>query len=307
MGQDANTRTTYNSTLNQRDLTAYVTNVSPKDTPLYSLIGRTTGTARQKESVTDVLQAANKDNALVEGALVTTNSTTNDRSTESNWMQIFTKIIEVSGTQEAVLKFGGVTSELAYQIEKQYKELGTDVETALINGTGATGATGTARKMYGLLSKITTNTATAASANAQWTGTATGDYTNFENTLLDLLQAMYETGQTADTIICSGTAKRRISKLSTKLTMMMDATAKKSVMVISSYESDFGEVSVILDRYVPKGTIIALKIDMFKVAYLRPFSQEPLAKTADSKQVAIIGELTLAFDTEKAGGTLVFG
>lgn len=303
---DANSRSTYTTTLNQRDLTSYVTNVSPKETPLYSLIGRTTGTARQKESVTDVLQSSNKDNALAEGGSLTTNTTTADRNTESNWMQIFTKTIEVSGTQEAVMKFGGITSELAYQVELKYKELATDVEDALINGTGATGTSAVARKMYGLVAKITTNTATAASANAQWTGTAAADYKNFEEKLLDLLQLGFTTGQIFDTVICAGTAKRRISNLSTKLTQNVNAVDKKAIMVISTYESDFGEVSVILDRYVPSTSIIALKIDMFKVAYLRPFTQEVLAKTTDSKQVAVVGECTLAFDTEKAGGVLKF-
>lgn len=301
-----NGRDTLNSTLNERDLTSYVTNISPKESPLYSLLGRTTAVARQKESITDVLQAANKDNALIEGGLLTTVSTSADRGTESNWLQIFSKTIEVSGTQEAVMKYGGITSELAYQIELRYTELATDIEDALINGTGATGTTAAGRKMYGLLAKITTNTATAASANAQWTGTATADLFNFEELLITMLQQGFTTGISFDTILVGGTAKRRISRLSTKLTMNIDAVEKKSVMVISTYESDFGEVSIILDRYVPSTTIIGLKLQMFKVAYLRPFAQEALAKVSDSKLVNVLGELTLAFDTQKAASKLVF-
>ena len=303
MAINTGTKTTYTASANDRDVTAAVVNVSPKDSPLYSMIGSTTMTSRLKENVQDTLTAANAANAHIEGGQFS-NDTLSARTFESNYSQIFTKTIEVSRTQDTVEKYGGVKSESSYQVEKKFKELATDVEKAFIVGTSASGATGTARKLSGLVEKCTTNTATAATNSALWTATSEAGLVAYEDLLNDLFQTMWATGQTADTVLVGGQQKRRISKLTDKVTRNMNADDKRQVLVINEYDSDFGTVRIVLDRYVPDVNIIAVAKDMLKTAYLDRFQKVMLAKTGDSNKMSIVGELTLDVKTEKAIGKI---
>ncbi len=294
---------TYQAQVNARDVSDFVTNVSPKDSPFFSLIASNTGVARLKENVTDSLAAANDGNAIAEGGTLSDDTITT-RSTESNYMQIFKKVINVTGTQEVTAKYGGVKSELAYQVKKRFTELATDVEKAFIQGNSASGTTAVARKLSGLVEKITTNTATADLTGATWTGTSDANLAAFEDILNDMFDQMYETGEAADTVLVGGDRKRRISKLSTKVTRNVDAEKKTQILSINMYDSDFGTMNIILDRYVPDANILAVALDMWEVSYLRRFTQFKLAKTTDSTRIAIVGELTLDGKTEKAGGKI---
>jgi len=303
MAITANTKQTYTASANAVDVNKFVVNVSPKDTPFYSMIGETTAMARYKENVADTLTAANADNALIEGGNFS-NTALTARSRGGNWCQIFSKVIEVSRTQEKVDKYGGVSSEIKYQITKAFKELGTDVEKAYMVGASASGATATARTLDGLTSIASTNTATAASGTT-WTATAAASVVAFEEALNDLFDLMYETGQNADTVFVGGNRKRRISSLTTNITRNVEAMKKTQINSIDTYISDFGEVNIILERYVPDTHVIAVALDYFKTAYLSKFMQEPLAKISDSMRFAVVGELTLDFYTEKAVGLLI--
>jgi len=294
---------TYQAQVNARDVSDFVTNVSPKDSPFFSLIGSNSGVARLKENVTDALAAANKDNAIAEGGTLS-DDTIQTRSTESNYMQIFKKVINVTGTQEVTAKYGGVSSEIAYQIKKRFTELATDVEEAFIQGTSASGNTATARSLNGLVAKIVTNTATADLTGATWTGTSDANLAAFEEILNDMFDQMWTTGQAPDTVLVGGDRKRRISKLSTKVTRNVEAERKTQILSINVYDSDFGTVNVILDRYVPDANVLAVALDMWEVSYLRRFTQMKLAKTTDSTRIAIVGELTLDGKTQKAGGKI---
>ena len=182
MAPAADQKNSYDEPLEaKRDVTALVTNVSPKDSPFFSMIGTTTATNRKKESITDTLAAANKDNALVEGDDFV-NEALSNRAFEDNVTQIFKKVIDVSETQEAVDKYGEINSELTYQTTKAMKEIATDIEDAYINGTKAVGNATTARKLGGLITQTTTNTVTVSDAGdpGVWTGTTDANLDAFE-------------------------------------------------------------------------------------------------------------------------------
>lgn len=297
-----NLKTTYIASSNAVDVNAFIVNISPSDTPFYSSIGESVARARFKENVGDTLTAANAANAIVEGDEFANDAMT-ARPRTGNWTQIFAKVIQVSMTQEEIDKYGGVGTEMPYQIKKAYKELGTDVEKAFMVGASASGTTASARKLDGLTALCTTNTATAASATT-WTATAAASVTAFETALNDLFDLMYETGVVAKTVYVGGDRKRRISSLTTNITRNVDAMAKTQIQAIDVYISDFGQVDVILERYVPDTFVIATDNEYFKTAYLRRFTQEKLAKTADAIRFAVVGELTLDCYTEKAIGYL---
>lgn len=294
--------TTYMTTADsKRDVNDFVVNISPSDSPMYSMISDTGMTSRKKENVYDTYGGGSAINALSEGDSFT-DETITARSISENYAQIFYKVINVSETQEAIAKYGGVKSEIEYQVRKKFVELAKDVEYSFMVGTATAGQTGTgsanARKLGGLSTIITTNTATA-SGDAS-TGTA------FEDTLNDLFQTMYGTGETPDTVLCAGARKRYISALTANVTRNVDAEKKMQINSINIYDSDFGTVNIILDRYVPSTKLFAIKKEMFRSAYLRKFKRVPLAKTSDATRVAIVGELTLDALQEGAGGQITF-
>ena len=319
---------TYSAT-NAPDYSDFIANVSPKDSPFLTMINSNGAVARLKQNVTDTLTSplqsgANagiiKDvamqNALPEGALLTPQSGT-VREVESNYMQIFRKVIQVTATQEEVAKYGGVQSEIGYQIKKSFTELATEVEASFVQGTGHAGAsagdaTAQARRLSGLIEKITSNAVTAVAltntgANTGLFSDTTASLKRYENKLNDLFDTMWETGQPCDTVLVGGRQKRRISELTDKVTRNIEASQKTQILSINMYDSDFGTVNIILDRYVPDVNIIAVALEMWEVSYLRRFNQVKLAKTGDNTQIAIVGELTLDGKTERAGGKITFG
>ena len=300
----ANEMLTYRTSYNERDVTSSITNVSPTETPFFSLIGNRKATSRRIESLTDSNKAADADNALTEGGSLV-NTALNDRSVETNWTQIFRKVIEVSGTQEVVMKYGDIKSEMKYQLTKAHKEIATDVEKALITQASASGASGTARKLDGAIAKITTNALTADVTGTTWVGTSDANIAAFEERFNDMFQTAFNNGGSLTHVFVGGTLKRRISKLTQKVTRNTDAEKKTQILVINNYESDFGNMSIVLNRYVPDSTVLAVNINSWKVSYLRTFSQFDLAKTADSKRWAILGELSLHCDTQKDGAKIV--
>lgn len=284
--------TTYAATGNREDLMDIVTNISPLETPMFSSFKKTTAKATYHEWITDSLASATS-NAQIEGADYSF-SQASARSRAGNYTQILRKLVEVSGTQEAVDK-AGLDGEYAYQMQKKLKEIARDAEYAIVNGTGNSGASGTARELKGVLAWITTNVET---------GTGTGAEALTEAMYNDLLQDVYAAGGNPDTTYVNGWQKRKISAFSTPSTRNIDAEDKKLVASVDVYESDFGLQEIVLDRYMTTSVVAVLEKSRWAVAMLRPFKSEEVAKIGDAKRGAITGEFTVECLAEAANGQI---
>jgi len=228
-------------------------------------------------------------NALVEGTDLTV-ADPPPRIRKGNYTQIFAKAYGVSGTQQAVLK-AGIKNELAHMMANAMKELGRDVEYAIINNTSAVaGDTATPRQMGGIQAFVTTNVL----ANGGTARPLTEDLLN------DALQKSWQNGGDPDVVVCSGKNKRTISGFTVSNERTIEATSKKVIASVDVYESDFGLVRVIADRLMPDDKVFVLDKSYLKTAYLRPFKQIELAVTGDNMKKAIVGELTLEVRAEKA-------
>jgi len=283
---------TYQAIGNREDLIDIITDISPLDTPMFSSFGKTGATATYHEWQTDALDAA-ASNAVVEGtdsdaaALVPTVRT-------GNYTQILEKNWRVSNTQQSVLA-AGRPSEYNYQMTKGMKELARDIEYALVNGTGNSGASGTARELKGVLAWVTTNVET---------GSGTGDEALTEDMYNDLLQTIYAQGGNPDTTYANGFNKRKISSFSTSNTRNISGEDKRLVNSVDVYESDFGLQRIVLDRYMTTSIVAALQNDMFKVALLRPVSEMQLPNGGGGPKGKVEAELTLESLNEKASGKI---
>ena len=284
--------TTYVAEGNREDLSNVITNIAVTETPLYSMFGRDKATGTYHEWLEDTLRAP-KDNALVEGADYTIEART-PRVRKGNYTQIFTQGYGVTLTQEAVLK-AGVKSEIAYQMTLAMKEIARDIEYAYINNAAAVaGDASNARKLGGIPAFVTTNVLDNGGAPRALT----------EDLLNDGIQAAWEQGGNPDTVVTDGTHKRTISGFTAGVQKTLPAKDKKLVAAVDVYESDFGVVKIIADRFMVSDKIYILDSQFWKTAYLRPFSTVDIAITGSRKEKVIEGELTLVARAEKASAII---
>jgi len=278
--------TTYGVQANHEDLTDVLVMMGQMKTPLFSNLPKVKAKSALHEWPT-VSYADAATNAQVEGFTYSFGALTSP-SRGQNYTQIFGKTGQVSKTQRASDP-AGYKDEYAFQVEKALKEIGRDIEKALINGTGAvSGGTGTARELKGVLAWIATNVST---------GTGTGrDIT--ESELNGMLADIYKAGGDPDTILVSPKQRNKISALFDDSRNYVDSV-KKFTSAIAVYDSNFGVLQVVSDIHMPDDELVALDSSTWKIAQLRPVAKEETAKTADADGFAVVGELTLAAYAEK--------
>jgi hypothetical protein len=238
---------------------------------------------------------ASADNAQLEGNDVTfTDITPPTRTT--NIVQLFQKDVRVSNTEQRVAHYG-MGDPYSYQLKKKMTELARDIEKALVAGTRASGDSGTARRMTGAIALITTN------KTARSSGTSLSE-TEFN----DILQGIYDSGTdiSVDKAFTGASLKRVISGYTAGSTKFTNADGNKLYNTFSVYESDFGVVTVYLEREVPttagnKG-ILLVDSSKWRVAYLtdgRP-QHIPLATIGSAKRGMLEAEITLEALNEKS-------
>jgi hypothetical protein len=266
-----------------------ITNIAPKDTPFYSACGKTKATATNHEWLEDTLRAA-AENKKVEGFEYAVTDPT-PRVRLGNYTQIFSVGYGVTDTQEVVLKHG-LTSEIAYQMRKAMKEIGLDVERAIITqATKNAGSVSAARQFGGVPFWIATNVMPGYNPLS-------------EDTMNTALQACWAAGGSPSKVYLSGNNKRVVSTWSGEGDKYLDQNSKKLVNSIAVYESDFGVVTFVTHRLMPDNKVFVIDPEFWKVANLRPMHTTKLPKTGDNQKRVIVGELTIEARAEKANAII---
>ena len=312
MAQITNTYSQYDAKGEREDLSDIIYSISPTDTPFMSNIGKNKATAVYHEWQTDALAAAASNNHQVEGDEVAFNAMV-ATTRLGNRTQISRKAVIVSGTLESVSK-AGRNNEMAYQISKASKELKRDMETTLcLNQTGTAGSTGAARKLSGLASWIQASTSVGTSgANGQVSsvdtpGTARTDGTQrafTEAQLKDVVKKCWDEGGDPSMIMLGSFNKQKLSGFTGGSTKMTSAEDKRLVNAVDIYESDFGAMTVVPNRFSRSRDCFVLQPDMWAVAFLRDFQLMDLAVTGDAQKKAMLAEYTLVSKNEKASGAV---
>lgn len=284
---------TYQTVGNREDLTDLITTITLHDTPIFSSLQKVSASGTYHEWQIDTLSTGS-DNAAVEGADYSFTQPA-VRTRTGNYTQIFQKTVAVSETQRAV-STAGLDDEFAYQMEKRMKEIATDVEKTLITGTGNSGASGTARRLKGILSFITTNVETG-------TGSAAEALT--ETMYNDLLQEIWAAGGRPDNTYVNGFQMRKIAAFSTPNTRTIQMRGEGQVEnFVDVYKSNFGIQKIHLNPFMTTSVLAALENDKWAVAQLRPITVKDVAHTGDAKRGVLIGELTLEARNEAASGQI---
>jgi len=287
-------------------------NISPTDTPFMSTIGKSKATAVNHEWEIDALAAPAADNYHLEGDEISFDAQTTTTRI-GNKSQISRKAVIVSGTMESV-DLAGRNNELAYLISKASKELKRDMETTLtLNQTGISGSTGAARKLSALPTWIQASTSVGTNgANGQvggvdTPGTARTDGTQrafTEAQLKDVVKQCWDEGGDPSMIMLGSFNKQKLSGFTGGSTKMTSAEDKRLVNAVDIYESDFGAMTVVPNRFSRSRDCFVIQPDMWAVAFLRDFQLMDLAKTGDAEKKAMLAEYTLVSKNEKASGAV---
>lgn len=320
------TVTTYGYTKSIReDLSDIIYNISPTRTPFMSNVGRTTADQTYHEWQMDTLAAADGANAKVEGADANDTAFT-AASRVGNYTQISDKVIAVSGTSGSV-DTAGMKSLEAYLLAKRGRELKRDMEKILLaNQAAVVGNSATARKLAGFptwlqnsnnyidAATVTPSVApTRTSGNdgypqTAWVSTGTKNAIT-ETNLKNAIKGLWTEGGETKMLLCNPANKVLISAFTGIALNRVNIDSPKQTFIVGAadvYVSDFGNIDVVPDLFMPDYFTYLVDPEYCKIAYLRPFQRNPLAKTGDSRRTQMLVEYTLEVNSDRAHSVIVW-
>lgn len=310
-----NTFQTFQSIGNREELSNIIYNISPTATPFMSNAGRGKVDNVFFEWQTDALGAAVSTNQQIQGDDVTSFDAVTPTVRPGNYTEIARKTLIVARTQQSILK-AGRKDERAYQISKKSKEMKRDMETSLLANKGASaGSSSVASKTGSFLAFLKTNINKASDGTAPvYTTTPTDVWTNgtqrawTETILKDLMQQCFTSGAEPTALMVGALAKQVTSGFAgiVELNSPQSKTGQAKIIgAADTYVSDFGEISVLPNRFQRARDAFLIDWDYVEVDYLDSFKIEALAKTGDADKAMLIAEYGLRVGTEKAHGVAV--
>lgn len=296
----------------KEDLRDIVYDISPMDTVFLTRAARGTCKSTTHEWLTDALGAPAK-NAKIEGDTFSANARVLPARLK-NYTQIARKEFEVTGTSQRVDN-AGMRELMAYHTARAAKEIKRDMEKDLLSDEPASAGASTAARVSAgaeawIYSPNHINVGqTGATTTAPVSGFATspvtdGSATAFTETgLQSMLQKAWSAGGEVDTILTTAALYTRISGFTGLATRFRDVSSRQQAQIIGAadvYVSPYGSHSIQLSRYCRTGTVFALDMSTWEVAYLRPFQTIDIAKVGDSERRMLLAEYTLVAKTPRA-------
>jgi len=307
-----NTFTTFDAKGIREDLSNIITNIAPEETPYMSNMRKESISNSLFEWQTDTLATAAA-NKQLEGDDVTSFDAVTATIRLQNYAQISRKTIVLSATEETVNK-AGRKSELAYQIAKRSSELKRDQEFTMLNGAiAAAGSTSVARGTASLQAFIKTNVdeqtngASPSYTTLPNSSRTDGNVRTFTETILkNVIQKVWTSGGTPKILMVGPVNKQRVSGFAgiASSRFNIDGGARPATIIGAAdiYVSDFGNVTVIAQRFQRERDAFVIDPEYAGVVTLRPYQQIELAKTGDADKRMLIVEFGHKIYSEAAHG-----
>lgn len=289
------TYTQYDEVGLKEDVSDVITNIAPRKTPFLSSL-KTEGTHQLLHQwQEDTLDAA-QSNAQIEGADAV-DQTLVATVMRSNYMQILSKTIKVSGSADKA-KAHGRAKESAYQMGKKAAEAKRDLEKALIgvNQAAVAGNDTTARVMASAYNQID------ASNNVNH-GVAAA---LAEADVLTVLGDIYTNGGEVTTLMIKPTDSLIVGGFATATgrTRQFVNDQRKVTNVVNVYVTPYGEVKVVLNRFNLASACLFYAPEYWRLLVFRNWFRQVLAKTGDSTKQQLLGEFSLKHKNFKASGSI---
>jgi len=289
-----NTLKTYDQVGKKEDFESVIYDITPTQTPFLSSIGSSTAEATLHQWMQDSLAVVGS-NILLEGADAGAASTVTQVVKSAN-TQIFGKVVQVSGTAEAI-GLHARTSDLANAIAKAGKELKRDIEHSFVglgqSGTAGSGSAG--RQLTSAANQISATTTNTAGSNRALT----------EALILDVLEKTYNEGAEPNQIQVTPSHSLIVAGFAATSGRTRDFdTGTKLVNAVDIYVSPFGSVSIVPNRFLQANTALVLDTEYWSRAVLRPMQTIQLSRTGDSDKRQMLTELTLVCKSDIASGKI---
>jgi hypothetical protein len=283
-------KTTDFTALENIDLSKEISLVAPTDTPFYSLLLSKNLTDNTSSKITTWREKTldnTDDISVIEGSNID-NIVASQRAEKNNVCQIFMKGVSISGTAQAS-GITGVPSLFASEINDRLTEMKVSIEKQLINGQKNDGSSAPyIRKMDGIMS---------FALDAQTVKGKVLDETCFKKTV----KKLWDAGLPSANYYCllNADLKETIDAL---YDQKYHYVAQESLfgLVARTIQTNYGNVTLILNRHMPTDKLVIFAPEYFRVSYLRKPFYEMLGRTGDFIQGEVIAELTLKCLNQKA-------
>lgn len=301
----------------REDLHDKISILANEDFPFMSNIGSGTASNTQFEWLTNEVDAADPDNAVIDGDDVS-NDAYAPTTRLANYVQTMDKTIGLSHITQQVKHAGSHTSMGAARALK-YRGLKRDMEARLCGNYAAVPpAAGVAHKTAGALAFMRTNVNRGATgANATLSGGASG-YPNaaatngtlrtFTEALLkDVHRKCREAGGSPDLLIISPALKQTFSTFVGVADQRKDAPGSKPGTIIGAmdfYIGDFGKIAAVDSIYTSGRDGLLVDRAAWEIEYLQKFKTEKLAKTGHADREMVSVTFGLKCDNDKASGVI---
>ena len=278
----------------KEDVSDFISMLDPTDTPFLSSIGteKVHNTLYQWQE--DQLRGERK-NTQVEG-FEAQDSVRDQPVMRSNGTQILEETFRVSGTSDAV-KVYGRDKITARETMKTGKLVKMDLEHSLV-GTAQTYVQATPTvpgEFAGVQAQIASETTVAA-----------GNAPIAEAHVITAHEKLYNEGSDASTLMVKPSDTKIIAGWATATgrTVEVSNGEKKLTNVINIYEGPLGTVRVVKNRRIRATDALMYDAKNWKLATLRNWFREKLAKTGDSDRYMVVGEFGLKHLNRKASALI---
>jgi hypothetical protein len=241
-------------------------------------------------------------NAALEGA-ERPNARFTNRVRCGNYTQIFTKAVEVSGSEMAAGQLG-LADEMDYQKQERLRELLRDLESTVISAgqpdSNPQGSSTVRRTMKGIIQHLVSNVFHTGDSGFPAGADLDEAKVNY------VLRKIWENSNgNVDLIVVGGFQKRKINAFCSA-SRAYGANDTTFTDMVGVYESDFGICHIITTRWVPQDAVLFLDSSRLSVLPLagRSFHFKPLASGGDYECGELIGEYTLELKNEAAHGLI---
>ena len=213
---------------------------------------------------------------LPEGDIGTANFQGRDKY--SNYTQIFSKKLTVSRTEQSIPKYG-VPNELNKQMRNAMLHCNVGIEQAALYGIKYEDTATRVRSTGGLNSFITSN----VDSSSDWITVGA---------IEALQQTAYDNGGMFDFITARPAAFRALNNTvgNERVQTVTVEDARRGRRRAQTVMTEFGEVTLVRNRYVRKTDAFCYSRDNFIQRVFQPLVAQKLAKTNDTDSYMMVGE-----------------
>jgi len=293
MASDAILRT-YGDVSDREDVVMNAIEIlTARETQIFNMLGKTTAINTIHSYLVDTLATA-ASLAVEEAADYTaTANTTPSRLT--NIVEIVAKNFKVSRTQQDISHYQG-GDELSRQTEKALMDWANAAEFDLVRATLASGVSGTAPKMNGIIAAISKSTNyTSHTSAVTWNATILDSLmkNNWDNS----------NGDVATDLFMGSFLRKATDQFVQKTNMIVNSPGATGIVrTVSTYQTAFGTLNLHTHRYLQQssdsgstvGRVLAIRPEKLKIAFLKkPYIDSSLARSGDYDNRAVVGKFTL--------------